>query len=71
MRTEVIKRLSSDILEKYPDKFTTEFDINKLVLDEIAIVPSKSLRNKIAGYITRLKVIEMENEKPIEYGDEG
>jgi len=58
-------------LEKYPDKFTTEFDINKLVLDEIAIVPSKSLRNKIAGYITRLKVIEMENEKPIEYGDEG
>jgi len=57
------------VLEQFPDKFTTDFQINKQILNEIAIVPSKKFRNRIAGYITRLKVIEMENAKPVEYED--
>ena len=47
-----IKRLSSEILEKYPENFGTDFDQNKATLRNIAMVRSKLLRNRIAGYIT-------------------
>ena len=47
-----IKRISNELLEKYPDKFSTDFDQNKEVIKQIAVVRSKLLRNKIAGYIT-------------------
>ena len=47
-----IKRISNELLEKYPDKFSTDFDENKEAIKHIAVVRSKLLRNKIAGYIT-------------------
>jgi ribosomal protein S17E/molybdopterin converting factor small subunit len=47
-----IKRISNELLEKYPDRFSTDFDENKEAIKQIAVVRSKLLRNKIAGYIT-------------------
>ena len=47
-----IKRISTELLEKYPDKFGLDFDTNKHVISEIAIIRSKVLRNELAGYIT-------------------
>jgi small subunit ribosomal protein S17e len=47
-----IKRISMQLLEKYPDKFGLDFDTNKHVISEIAIIRSKVLRNELAGYIT-------------------
>ena len=47
-----IKRISNELLERYPDRFSTDFAENKEVIKQIAIVRSKLLRNKIAGYIT-------------------
>jgi small subunit ribosomal protein S17e len=47
-----IKRLSTQLLEKYPDKFGLEFDANKNAIAEVAIIRSKVLRNELAGYIT-------------------
>ena len=40
------------ILEKHPDLFTTDFEKNKELLTEVAIIRAKALRNEIAGYIT-------------------
>ena len=34
--------------------YNHDFHYNKRVLDEVAIVPSKRIRNKIAGYATHL-----------------
>ena len=31
-----------------------DFHYNKRVLDDVAVIPSKRIRNKIAGYTTRL-----------------
>ncbi|TFF89356.1 MAG: 30S ribosomal protein S17e [Promethearchaeota archaeon] len=70
IRTETIKNLANEIREKYPNKFTVDFEKNKQVLDEVAIIPSKTLRNRIAGYITRVQVIKEEDKKPVEYDDE-
>jgi small subunit ribosomal protein S17e len=47
-----IKRISTELLQKYPDKFGLEFDANKKALGEVATVTSKVLRNELAGYIT-------------------
>ena len=47
-----IKRISAEILERYPEDFGTDFDQNKASLKKIAVVRSKLLRNRIAGFIT-------------------
>jgi small subunit ribosomal protein S17e len=47
-----IKRISTELLQKYPDKFGADFDANKNAINELAIVRSKILRNEVAGYIT-------------------
>ena len=49
-----IKRLSTEILNEYNDKFGTDFSHNKQFLNEISIIRSKGLKNKIAGYITKI-----------------
>ena len=47
-----IKRISTELLERYPDKFGLDFNANKNFISEVAIIRSKVLRNELAGYIT-------------------
>ena len=47
-----IKRISTELLERYPDKFGLDFNANKNVISDVAIIRSKVLRNELAGYIT-------------------
>ena len=49
-----IKRISTEILNEYQDKFGTDFANNKQLLNEISIIRSKGLKNEIAGYITKI-----------------
>jgi ribosomal protein S17E len=42
------------IIEKYYSRLTLDFHVNKRLVGEVAIVPSKRMRNKIAGFITHL-----------------
>jgi small subunit ribosomal protein S17e len=45
--------MANELLERYPDKFTSDYNENKETIKSFAIVRSKELRNKIAGYITK------------------
>jgi small subunit ribosomal protein S17e len=58
-----IKRLSTELLEKYPDRFTTDFEENKKTVLSLAIIRSKVLRNKMAGFITSKLKREADQEK--------
>ena len=61
-----VKRISTELLEKYPDRFSIDFDQNKKIIKEIAVIRSKILRNKIAGYITSyLRKVSVQNEQEI------
>ena len=54
VRTKTVKRAARQLIEKHYQKMSNDFHYNKRVLDEVAIVPSKRLRNKIVGYATHL-----------------
>jgi small subunit ribosomal protein S17e len=54
IRTTFVKRISKELIETHPGVFTTEFDENKKLVAEYSTVSTKHLRNKIAGYVTRL-----------------
>jgi len=49
-----IRRYSLMLLERYPGLFTEEFETNKELLEKVAKITSKELRNEIAGYLTRM-----------------
>ena len=54
VRTKTTKRSARMIVEKYYSRLTSDFQTNKRVCEEVALIPTKRLRNKIAGYITKL-----------------
>lgn len=54
VRTKTIKKASRLIIEKYYPRLTLDFQTNKRLTEEVAVVPSKKVRNKIAGYVTHL-----------------
>ncbi|RIA85139.1 ribosomal S17-domain-containing protein [Glomus cerebriforme] len=54
VRTKTVKKASKLIIEKYYSRLTLDFQTNKKICDEVAIIASKRLRNKIAGFTTHL-----------------
>ena len=81
VRTKTVKKAARVIVEKYYSKLTLDFQINKKITEEVATIPSKRLRNKIAGFTTHLmkrigrgpvrgislKLQEEERERRMEY----
>ena len=54
VRTLLIKNVSKELIARYPDVFTTDFERNKKILDKYIEIDSKHLRNRISGYIVNL-----------------
>ena len=54
VRTILIKNISKELINKYPDVFTINFEENKKLLDKYLDIDSKHLRNRISGYIVNL-----------------
>jgi small subunit ribosomal protein S17e len=62
-----VKKHSTELLNRYPDKFNVDFQQNKKIINEIAKVNSKELRNQIAGYIASyINKLNKEQNKKIE-----
>ena len=45
--------LSMKVLQDHKEKFGVDFAKNKQVLNDISKITSKTLKNKLAGYITK------------------
>ena len=81
VRTRTVKKAAKVIIEKYYSRLTLDFHTNKMLCNEIAQIPSKRLRNKIAGFTTHvmkriqrgpvrgisLKLQEEERERRLDY----
>jgi ribosomal protein S17E len=60
IKSALIKRTARNLL-KEENKFNEDFDNNKKKLGNL--MPSKSLRNKIAGYVSRIKKDEQKKKQ--------
>ena len=55
IKPKYVKQLGGILLERYPEAFNTDFETNKANVSQLTNIESKSVRNRIAGYITRKK----------------
>ena len=56
VRTKTVKKAAKLIVERYYPKLTLDFQVNKKITGEVALIATKRLRNKIAGYVTHLMI---------------
>lgn len=56
IRPTYIKRVAIELVERFPDRFTADFDHNKKAVSELADFQGKILRNRVAGYVTRYRL---------------
>ena len=55
IRPTYIKRVSIELVNKYPEVFSEDFENNKTMVNSLTDVSSVTMRNRIAGYITRYR----------------
>jgi small subunit ribosomal protein S17e len=58
VRPDQVKKAARELLTRYQDRFTTNFEENKKALGQLARIYSPRMKNRIAGYVTRLMVID-------------
>lgn len=59
VRPAYIKKIARELVERYPDRFSGDFEHNKKVVSMLTDVQSKRIRNAVAGYVTRYWKIYM------------
>lgn len=64
VRTEQVKRIARQLLDRYPSKFTSDFEKNKELVDALTNISSTKLRNRVAGYAARLASTVYASESP-------
>jgi len=52
VRTEQIKRIAKELIRRFPEKFSNNFDYNKHMVETLIQGTTTKVRNQIAGYIT-------------------
>lgn len=62
VRTDQIKRTARELVRRFPDKFTGNFDENKRLVSLLLQGATTKIRNQVAGYITRYLASEEETE---------
>jgi small subunit ribosomal protein S17e len=58
VRTEQIKRTAKELIKRFPDKFSNDFENNKHAVNSMVQGGTPKVLNQIAGYITRFVATE-------------
>jgi small subunit ribosomal protein S17e len=53
IKPSYIKTIGTELVAKQRTNFTNNFEENKQQLEKSAVIESKRVRNRVAGYITR------------------
>ena len=54
VKPSYIKNFAMDLLRAYEGSFSPDFEQNKLKVSEYTDIKNKNIRNRVAGYITRV-----------------
>jgi small subunit ribosomal protein S17e len=60
VRTDQVKRTARELIRRFPDKFSNDFENNKHLVSTLTQGTTIKIRNQIAGYITRYLAVEQE-----------
>jgi small subunit ribosomal protein S17e len=55
IKTSFVKHVAKDLIERYPDKFSVDYEKNKADLAQVMTFESKRMRNIVAGYLSVLR----------------
>lgn len=58
VRTDSIKRLAEELVDRYSNNFGSDFEANRSFINSLGLKMTKKMRNKVVGYVTQLKNIE-------------
>lgn len=73
VKTDQVKRAGKELMHRFPEKFTSNFDENKKLVDTLTQGTTTRVRNQIAGYITRTIALAQagtEVESPVDDDEE-
>ncbi|MDD5331290.1 MAG: 30S ribosomal protein S17e [Candidatus Nanoarchaeia archaeon] len=54
IKSNLVKKTGQQVIKTHKNVFSNDFDNNKKVLDKVSDIPSKKLRNVLAGYVVKL-----------------
>lgn len=54
VRTEHVKRVAKELIRRFPNKFSSNFEENKHAVSTLVQGVTTRVRNQIAGYITHV-----------------
>jgi small subunit ribosomal protein S17e len=57
-RTKHIKRMAKELIRRFPDRFSNDFEKNKQSVNSLVTGGTPKVRNLIAGYITRCFAVQ-------------
>lgn len=63
VRTDQIKRTAKELVRRFPDKFSRDFEENKQLVATLTEGTTIKIRNQIAGYISHS--LAAEEEEPV------
>lgn len=70
IRQTYIKRVAIELVNRYNDKFSDDFEHNKKMVSELTDVQGNTFRNRIAGYVTSYRknwesaTVEQDEDEP-------
>jgi small subunit ribosomal protein S17e len=70
VKTEQIKRAANELIERFPEKFSRNFEDNKHAVNALTQGTTTKVRNQIAGYITHTFSLEAAAEASSENAEE-
>ena len=54
IKPSFIKNVAIELVSRFPDAFSENFEKNKLMVEKLTTIKSKNTRNRVAGYIARI-----------------
>ncbi len=55
IRPTYIKRVAIELVKRYPEMFTDDYQHNKATVERVTDIQNSKLRNRVAGYVTRFR----------------
>lgn len=66
VKPSYIKNFAKELMKTYEGDFNTDFENNKAKVREYTDIKNKTIRNRVAGYITRILEQKVSRRREVE-----